>query len=96
MTSLAVVTFLGLTLAEWVNVAQIVGFILTPIGFLWAVYQYAQQGKQKRAEYFFSLRKRLEEDPSCTKIFDVLLDVPEKLRKSAGILSLWTVCGDPG
>jgi hypothetical protein len=56
------------TLTDWKDVAAIAGSIIATCTLLKGVIEYAYQGKQKRAEHFFDLRKKLKENEVFKKI----------------------------
>jgi hypothetical protein len=49
-------------LGKWKDITAIIAVILTLITLIKGVFEYVIQGRQKRAEHFFNLRKKLKEN----------------------------------
>ena len=60
-----------MTLDDARNIATIVGVALAAFALGKGFYEYAQQGKQKRAEHFIAMRKRFKENPAFTELCDL-------------------------
>jgi len=64
----------GLSLSDCKDIATIVGVFIAVATLIRGLFEYSYQGKQKRAEHFFSLRKKLKENLIFKKIC-LLLDL---------------------
>jgi len=67
----------GLGLSDYRDIATIVGVIVAVATLIRGLVEYAHQGKQKRAEHFFNLRKKLKEN-AVFKNICALLDSGDK------------------
>lgn len=67
----------GLSLSDYKDIATIIGAIIAGATLIIGLLEYAHQGKQKRAEHFFNLRKKLKENLVYKKIC-LLLDTDDK------------------
>jgi hypothetical protein len=56
------------SLAQWKDLATIVGVAVALMVFIKGVLEYTNQGAQKRAEHFLAMRTRLKDDPVFKKI----------------------------
>jgi hypothetical protein len=72
-------TYTGLNLSIYKDIATIIGVIIAVITLILGLLEYARQGKQKRAEHFFNLRKKLKENPNFKKICALLERDDEEL-----------------
>jgi len=64
----------GLGLSDYRDIATIIGVIIAVATLIRGLLEYAHQGKQKRAEHFFNLRKKLKESASFQRICFLLED----------------------
>jgi hypothetical protein len=68
-----------MTLDDARNIATILGVAVAVATFLKVILEYGHQGAQKRFEYFVLMRKRFKENPSFTKMCDLLEDDDDSL-----------------
>jgi len=76
-----VVSNSGFSLSEYKDIATIIGVFIAVATLIRGLFEYAYQGKQKRAEHFFSLRKKLKENLIFKKLC-LLLDLDSTDLKS--------------
>jgi len=62
----------GLSLTNWKDIAAIAGVIVGCIALVKGFNEYRMQGRQKRAEHFFNLRRKLKDNPTFTDICKIL------------------------
>lgn len=63
---------LSLSLSDCKDIATIVGVVIACGTLIKGLLEYISQGKQKRAEYYFYLRKRLKENEAFNNIFHLV------------------------
>jgi hypothetical protein len=63
------------------NVATIVGVAIAALALVKGLYEYSQQGRQKRAEHFIAMRKRFKENAAFIELCDLLEDEDPKLAQ---------------
>jgi hypothetical protein len=76
-TTYSVNSAAGFSLADYKDIATIAGVIIACATLIKGLFEYSYQGKQKRAEHFFNLRKKLKENAIFKKIC-FLIDTDSK------------------
>lgn len=77
---------MGISLDTFRNLAIIAGTIFAGLTLWKALIEYSRQGVQKRAEFFFSLNRRLSENNEFVRILQLLeFDNPEVEAVSFGV-----------
>jgi hypothetical protein len=71
--------------SDWINLFKVVGGIIAVATFVKATYEFTRRAKEKRAEQFLALRRRVREDQNYGKILDLLYsrdaEADSELRK---------------
>ena len=68
------IIFFGISLTDWKDIATIIGAVVAGATLIKVFLEYSFQGKQKRAEHFFNLRKKLKDNLTYKNICS-LVDV---------------------
>ena len=68
----AAITIMGLNLSDIKDIATVFGVVIAAFTLWLGVSEYIRQGKQKRAEHFFNLRKKWKENVVFKKIRDLI------------------------